>query len=75
MKYKKYQLNTRKNYYSKGDKIQEQVAQRVCGVSMPGGIQNPVEHSPDQPTPAHSAVNRDVKLDDLQRSIPSLTIL
>lgn len=37
------------------------VAQGGCGVSVLGDIQNPVGHSPGQPTLCRSAVNRSVR--------------
>jgi len=44
LKHKKFQLNTRE-----GDRALEQVAQRGCGVSFSGDIQNPPGRGPVQP--------------------------
>lgn len=43
----------------------EQVAQRGCGVSIPGIIQNLTGHGPGQPAPRDPALMG--QLDDLQR--------
>lgn len=40
--------------YCKGDQTWEQVAQRGCGVSDLGDIQNLAGHGPEQPGPALS---------------------
>lgn len=45
-------------FYSEGDQTQEQAAQRGCGVSELGDIQNPTRNSPGQPARADPALHR-----------------
>jgi len=53
----------------------EQAAQRGCGVSFSGDIQNPPGWGPVQPAVGETALARGLGLDDLQRSLPTPTIL
>lgn len=43
--------------------------QRGCGFPIPGDIQNPTGHSPEQPALVDPAFSREFGLDDLQRSL------
>lgn len=58
--------------YYEGGQALEQIAQRCCGVALPGDIQNPTQHSPGQTAPADPALSRRVGWDELQRSLPAL---
>lgn len=58
--------------YYQGGQTREQVAQRGCGVTIPGNIENPTQHSPGQTAPADPALNRGVALDELQLSLPAI---
>jgi len=53
----------------------KQVAQRGCGVSFSGGIQDPPGPGPVQPAVGDPASAGGVGLDDPQRSLPTPTIL
>ena len=44
-----HKLKHRKFHYFEDDRALEQVAQRGCGVSFSGDIQNPPRRSPEQP--------------------------
>jgi len=46
LKHRKFHLNTRKNFFTEGDRALDQ---RGCGVSFSGEFQNPPGHSPVQP--------------------------
>ena len=48
LKYRKLQLDMKKNFFE-GDRALEQAAQRGCGVSFSGDIQNPLGQDPVQP--------------------------
>ena len=60
--------------YFEGDRVLEQAAWGGCRVSVAEDTQNPPEHFPMQPT-AGNCFSREIELDDLQRSLPTLTIL
>jgi len=48
LKHKTFRLNTMTNFFE-GDRALIQVAQRGCGASFSGDIQNPPGHGPVQP--------------------------
>jgi len=49
VKHKKHQLNIRKNLFTEGDGALEQAAQRCCGFSFSGDIQDLPGGGPVQP--------------------------
>jgi len=50
MKHRKFQLNMRKNFFTfEDDGALEQAAQRGCGVSFSGDMQDPPGQGPVQP--------------------------
>ena len=64
-----------KHLHREGDRALEQSAQRGCGVSFSGDIQNPLGRNPVQPALGDPAEVGGVGLDDLQSSLPISTIL
>jgi len=55
LKHKKFHLNMRNNFFE-GGRALAQAAQRCCGVSFSGGIQNPPGCGPVQPALGHPAL-------------------
>lgn len=47
-------------FYSEDGQALAQVAQRGCGVSIPGDVQNLPRHGPEQPVLADPALSRRV---------------
>ena len=66
---------TKELLYFAGDRVFAQAAQRPYGVSFSGDIQNLHEHRPVQPALGEPALAVWGGLDDLQRSLPTPTIL
>jgi len=60
---------------SEGNGALEQAAQRGCGVSFSGDIQDPAGHCPVQPVLGDPASAGEVGLGDPQRSLPTPNIL
>lgn len=52
-----------------------QIAQRSCGVSIPGDIQNLSGHGPGQPALGAPALSKVLGIGDVQRCFPTSTIL
>ncbi|KAJ7417875.1 hypothetical protein BTVI_31140 [Pitangus sulphuratus] len=76
LKHKMFYLNTEEELlYIEEGRVLEQAAHRGHGVSLSGDIQNPPGHIPVSPAPGDSAFAGGIGLDDLQRSLPTLTIL
>ncbi|GAB0207908.1 mitochondrial enolase superfamily member 1 [Grus japonensis] len=74
LEHKKFHLEEKLLHFE-GDRALEQVAQRGCGVSFSGDIQNPPGCNPVQPALGEPALAEGVGLDDLQRCLPTPTIL
>ena len=62
-------------FHCEGGQAWEQVAQRGCGVSIPGDTQNPTEHVREQSDLADPTQSQRIRLDNLQRSLLPSTIL
>jgi len=56
LKHRKFRLSMRKNFFTKGDGALEQAAQRGCGFSFPGDIQDSPGQGPVQPAAGDPAL-------------------
>ena len=72
-KHRKFHLNMRKNFVS--DRALEQAAQRGCGFSFSGDVQELPGQGPVQPLSRWPCFGRGVGLDDPQKSLPTPNIL
>ena len=61
--------------YCEGDWAVAQVAQRGCGVFIPGDAEKPSGHGPEEPAVDGLAWAGAARPDDLQRSLPTSTNL
>ncbi|PKU48719.1 hypothetical protein llap_1043 [Limosa lapponica baueri] len=73
LEHRKFRLNMRQNF--EGDRALEQTVQRGCGVSFSRDTQNPPGCVLVQPALGEPALAGGVGLDDLQKSLPTPTIL
>lgn len=63
-------------FYCEGSQTLQQVAQRACGVSVLGDIENVTGHSPDQTTSVGATVGRELdQTDDLFQPQPFCDLL
>lgn len=76
LKSTKFNLNARKHFCAvKMVKALVQVAQRGVGVSILGGIKNVTGNRAEQCALLDPALSKETGLNDLQRSLPTSTIL
>lgn len=73
--YRKFHLNMGHNFFPVSECALEQIFQRGCGVSFPGGIQEPSGHNILPCALVWPYLSRELGLNDLQRSLPALAIL
>jgi len=65
----------KKRFYHMGGQTLEQVAQKVCGVSILRDMQTPVGHGSGQPAVVEVVLSRRIGLDSLQTSLSTSTVL
>lgn len=76
LNYRKFYLSIKeKLFYCEGEQTLELVAQRDCGVTIPGDTQNLTGHGCEQPVLAEPDLSRRAGLINLQRSLLTSSIL
>jgi len=74
LEHRKFHTNMRKSFFTLNTRALAQAAQKGCGVSFSGDIQNPPGHLPMQPI-VGKLLRQRVGLDDPRGTLPQLQTL